>query len=82
MNLKHERYLEAKRAGKTAVQCTRAALPGVDEDSPRFKNWVANAEKDIPEIAKTIESENLNKPKKAAPKKKAEPEVKANDSAE
>jgi len=82
MNLKHKRYLDAKRAGKTAVQCTRAALPGVDEDSKRFKNWVANAEKDIPEIAKTIESENLNKPKKSAPKKKAEPEVKANDSAE
>ncbi len=80
MNPKHERYLEAKREGKTAVQCTRAALPGVDENSPRFKDWVANAEK-IKEIAQIIELEGLNKRKKA-PAKKAEPEVNADDSAD
>lgn len=73
MNPKNERYLEAKRDGKSIKDCVIAALPGSDPKSDRFKWWVANAEKEIAEIKDTIELEGLNKPKKAAPKKKPEP---------
>lgn len=73
MNSKHDRYLEAKRFGATPLECTKAALPGADPKSNRFKWWVANAETEIPEIKGTIELEGLNKPKKPAPKKKPAP---------
>lgn len=73
MNPKHERYLNAKRAGKPVAECVTAALPGCDARSDRFKWWVSNAETEIEEIKGTIELEKLNKPKKTAPKKKPTP---------
>lgn len=72
MNPKHERYLEAKRDGKSVADCVKAALPGSDPKSERFKWWVAKAETEISEIKDTIELEKLNKPKRSAPKKKPE----------
>ncbi len=69
MNPKHERYLEAKRAGKSIKDCVAAALPGADPKSERFQNWMKDAES-IEEIKGVIELEGLNKSKKAAPKKK------------
>ncbi len=69
INPKHERYMEAKRAGKSVKECVKAALPGVDESSPRFKDWLDNAETKIPELKNMIEFEGLNKPKKTTPKK-------------
>lgn len=47
MNLKHQRYLEARRAGLSIEECVKAALPGVDPTSERFQNWVATAETHI-----------------------------------
>ncbi len=70
MNLKQQRYLDAKREGKSVLACVKAALPACDPESARFKDWVKNAETKIPEIRNTIELEGLNKSKKAAPKKK------------
>ncbi len=72
MNPKHERYLEAKRAGKSVTECAKAAVPGSDLKGDHFKWWVENAETEIEEIKNTIELEKLNKPKKVAPKKKPE----------
>ncbi len=74
MNSKHERYLEAKRNGANPLECTKAALPGTDPKSNRFKWWVAHAESEVPEIKGVIELEGLGKktaPKKAPPKKTA-----------
>tara|TARA_R100001086_G_scaffold44950_3_gene19947 strand:+ start:1168 stop:1401 length:234 start_codon:yes stop_codon:yes gene_type:complete len=73
MNPKHKRYLEEKRAGKSVAECAKAAVPGSDPKSDHFKWWASKAETEIPEIKDTIELEGLNKPKKAAPKKKPEP---------
>ena len=67
MNEKHERYLAAKREGKSVKDCVKAAIPGVSEHHVRFKWWLENGEK-IPAIARQIEFEGLNKPKKAAKK--------------
>ena len=79
MNQKFKRYLEAKREGKSVEDCVRAALPAVDENSPRFKNWVMDAETVYTDIAKTIEIEGLNNPKKTPAKKPivkaAKPEI-------
>lgn len=73
VNPKFQRYIEAKRQGKSVEDCVRAALPGVDEKSERFKQWVAFAETHYTEIRNTIELEGLNKPKKKpAAKKPAE----------
>lgn len=75
MNPKHERYLEAKRAGKSVAECAKAAVPGSDPKGDHFKWWVANAETEIEEIKNTIELEGLNKPKKAPAKKAPAKEV-------
>lgn len=69
MNPKHERYLKAKREGKSINDCVKAALPGCDPKSKRFKDWVDNAETSIPELKDMIDFEDLNKPKKAPAKK-------------
>ncbi|GJM01963.1 MAG: hypothetical protein DHS20C08_04640 [Rhodomicrobium sp.] len=80
MNPKFQRYIDAKRDGKSIEDCVRAALPAVDENSTRFKQWVAFAETHYTDIRKTIKLEGLNKSKlkvvsKKTPAKK--PTVKA-----
>lgn len=69
MNLKHQRYLEARRAGLSIEECVKAALPGVDPTSERFQNWVATAETHIADIKAVVEAEGLNKGAKKAAKK-------------
>ncbi len=71
INMKHERYLEAKRAGKSIEECVKAALPGTEKNTKRFKWWLENAETEIPELKLQIEFEELNKPKKTTTKKPA-----------
>jgi hypothetical protein len=41
---KIKRYNEAIEAGKSKEQAVKAAIPGVDPGSDRFKNWMDTVE--------------------------------------